>query len=77
MSQQGTKEQPAGLIMLAAIVKQDFTATLSAIVVLTVPSAFLEPLASRPFAISPPQQPTTQQVAFILKRLSAVIPLVL
>lgn len=63
--------------MLAAVIMmQDFTATLSVIIVLTVPSAFLEPLASRPSAISPLQQPFVQQADVILKWLSAVIPLV-
>jgi hypothetical protein len=63
-------------MLAAVIVMQDFTATLSVIIVLTVPSTFEEPLASPPYAISPPQQPSVQQAAVILKWLSIVIPLV-
>ena len=62
--------------LTAVIIVHDFAATLSVIIISTVPSAFLEPLVSQPSAISLPQQTSMQQVAIILRWLSAAIPLV-
>ena len=62
--------------LAAAIIVHDFAATLSVIIISTVPSAFLEPLVSQPSAASLPQQPSMQQAATILIGLSGVIPLV-
>ena len=61
--------------LTTVIIVHDFAATLSVIIISTAPSTFLEPLVSRPSAISLPQQPSVQQAATILIGLSGVIPL--
>jgi len=61
--------------LTTVIIVHDFAATLSVIIISTAPSTFLEPLVSRPSAISLPQQPSVQQAAIIPTWLSAAIPL--